>query len=322
MIPRAQGAGALTMAAFLALWFGALARFIPSDTAMGPLARIVDAFAPWLLGAAVVLSLLAMGLGLRRVGGALCALALGASLHLVGEQHGLSLPVLSDAPPDMRVLFFNALGGNTTPSDKIVAAALALDPDVIVFAEASAIFPSLARLTSRYHVLSPCSADQCELLVAARRQPLRFWQLRLNPVWEARYAVAEFETAPGQSVFLVANHLAKPWLSGVADAELHRLAAQYRWLPGPAIVVGDFNAPPWSRPIRQLLDWTGMRGLRWPLATWPAGAGAFGMPIDQVLVRGGPRVVRMTPFGATLGSNHRGFVAEISLPGHGPDPSR
>jgi endonuclease/exonuclease/phosphatase (EEP) superfamily protein YafD len=65
--------------------------------------------------------------------------------------------------------------------------------------------------------------------------------------------------------------------------------------------------------VRQLEAETGMRGPRWPPATWPVWAGPFGVPIDQLLVRGGVGVVRMKGFGAGLGSNHRGFVADLAI---------
>ena len=52
----------------------------------------------------------------------------------------------------------------------------------------------------------------------------------------------------------------------------------------------------------------------WPVPTWPAAAGRFGVPIDHVLVRGGPRLVSIAPWGAELGSDHRGLLAALSLP--------
>ncbi|MBL3570895.1 hypothetical protein JMJ94_15605, partial [Rhodovulum visakhapatnamense] len=57
MIWKPQAAGALAMAASLALLAGAGARFVPGGSAAGPLARILDSLAPWLLGGALGLSL-------------------------------------------------------------------------------------------------------------------------------------------------------------------------------------------------------------------------------------------------------------------------
>ena len=189
-----------------------------------------------------------------------------------------------------------------------------MDPDVLVFAEASALYPSFPRLRETYGFVSPCSFEDCEILVASKRNPVRFWRLNLNPAWPERYAVTELETDGGKRFFLASSHLAKPWFSGLSEAEYARLSSQYDWLSGPTVAVGDFNAAPWALPMRQLLKKSGMRSQHWPLATWPVAAGRFGIPIDQVLVHNGARVVRIEPFGAGQNSNHRGFVVDIALP--------
>ena len=80
------------------------------------------------------------------------------------------------------------------------------------------------------------------------------------------------------------------------------------------VAVGDFNAAPWGKSVQNVLKSSGMKALRWPVPTWPAAAGSFGLPIDHVLVRGGARVVAVHPFGVALNSNHRGLMADISLP--------
>ena len=75
-------------------------------------------------------------------------------------------------------------------------------------------------------------------------------------------------------------------MSGIAEPELARLTAQLNWLDGPSVVVGDFNMPPWSRPMRGLLGDTGFRAIRGGPGTWPASTAApLRLPIDHVLVR-------------------------------------
>lgn len=311
---KANIAGALTLAATASLLAGGGARFVPAATPVGALARILDSLAPWFLALALLCALLALGLGLRRLGGVLAVLSLLCAGVLIRDHLRLSLPALPDRETDLRVLFFNALGENSPHGDRIVTAILAEDPDIVVIAEAEAIYPALKRLQAAYTFVSPCSFETCSLVVATRAAPLRFWRLSLNPAWDNRYAVAEIETGPGTSVFLAASHLMKPWLVGLAEVELARLMAQYDWLPGPVIAVGDFNMAPWSLPMRKLLKHTGMRAQRIPMPTWPAAFGPLGVPIDQVLVHEGARVVRAVPFGGALNSNHRGFIADIALP--------
>ncbi len=306
--------GAIGLAALLALLIGTTARFIPSETPLGPLVRVFDSLAPALFVMAAGLAILVVLLGARRLGGVLVAGALAASGWLYSDHRALSLPVLPDEPVDLRVLFFNVLYTNGAFGDRIVTAIFEEDPDVVVIAEAEAIYPALRRLQTRYAVHTPCAFDECGLLLATKMQPKRAWRLSLSEVFTPRYGVVEIVTETGKSAFVVGNHLVKPWLSGLSEPEHGMLAAQYDWLSGPVVVVGDFNAAPWSRPLQVLLDHTGFFALRRPPATWPVSAGRFGVPIDQVLVHGGARVVQAQRFGENLGSNHVGLVVDVALP--------
>ena len=310
------------MSRFLPAWAGAAGlgavllglagttRFIATGSMAGPLARILDVAAPGLSMLALVLAGLTWWLGLR-VLGVVLALAIMGNMGELGWRHvSHSIASRPELDPNLRILFFNVRINNDRRADRIVEAALAAEPDLIVFAEASSVLPARAALEAEYEFVSHCPETACELLVAARRAPLRFWRLTLNPVWPPRYAVMEF--AP--EAFLAAAHLTKPWFSGVSEPELTQLIAQLNWLPETAIVVGDFNAPPWSRPMRELLANTDFAAPRWPPGTWPAGARPR-LPIDMILLRGEAEIVSITPFGDGLRSNHLGFLAEISLPG-------
>ena len=302
------------MLACLCLLAGGVLRFVPPGTPISAVARVLDSLAPWFLALALARALSVIWLGLRRVGAGLAGLALASSVHLVWGHVALSLPRVPDTPADLRVVFFNVLGGNAAFSHRIVEAAIALDPDIIVFAEGTAVYPALPALRGAHAFVSPCDLDRCELLVATRAAPVRFWRLSLNAAWEDRYAVTEVETRTGKRVFVAASHLVKPWLDGVSEPEHARLAAQYDWLQGPVVAVGDFNAAPWSHPMQSLLERTGFHSLRRPFPSWPARAGRLGIPIDHLLVHNGARVVAITPFGDGFGSNHRGFYADIALP--------
>ena len=311
---KAKTAAAFSTLALVLVTVGALMRFVPSETAFGPVARIFDSLSPLILLLALAFALLAIGFGMRRIGAVLALLALAAGGQQFKAHQDISLPLAPEQAADIRLLFLNALAENSENGARIIETALSYDPDVIVFAESEAVADHLAPLQGRYSFLSPCTEEKCELLVASKEQPKRFWTLKLNAVWDDRYAVAELELPHGASFFLAASHLSKPWLSGIAEAELARVIAQYNWLSGPSVVVGDFNAAPWSRSMLHLLSSTEMRTLGTPSGTWPTGAGGFGIPLDHVLVKNGARVVSIAYFGGNLGSNHRGFVADIALP--------
>jgi endonuclease/exonuclease/phosphatase (EEP) superfamily protein YafD len=246
------------------------------------------------------------------MGGALALAAVLAAGHLGWAQVRTGQPLATDQAPDLTVLFLNAFADDGARADRILDAILAEGADVVVIAEAAAIVPALDRLRAAYPFVTDC--DGCEVVVAARTAPPRFWRLQLNPAWPARYAVAELSLPDGRRLFLAASHLVKPWYTSLADSERAQLAAQWAWFDGPVVAIGDFNAAPWSRPMRDLTQATGFRPLRLPPGTWPAAAGALGVPIDQVLTGNGARITGVRTFGAGTGSNHRGIVAGIALP--------
>lgn len=310
---RAVLAGSAGTLAVLAIVGAISAWAYPSGSVLTPFARLFDALAPVLLLFGLVLGGVAFALGLRVLGVALVAVAIAAAL-IGGEAYrAVTLPPDDTTPADLRVLFYNAEFREAKTADIVIDEILEAAADVVVIAEAREVAPARARLEASYGFVSPCPPADCDLLVASRSPVRRFWRLDLNPAWPPRYAVAEIELPSGETVFLSAVHLAKPWFSGFAESEIAQLSAQYDWLEGPVVAVGDFNMPPWSLPMRRLLESTGFRAVRGQFGTWPRAAGAAGFPIDHVLVRDGVAVTALRPFGQDLTSNHRGFVADISV---------
>jgi endonuclease/exonuclease/phosphatase (EEP) superfamily protein YafD len=314
---RIAAAGAAASISTMCLLIGVVSRLVPLQSPLSAAARLLDSLAPWWFFVALLSAIGAVALGLRRIGQMLALGAVMATGHLVWTHHALSLPTLPNATSDLRLLFFNVLGSNHANSQRIVDAALREAPDAIVFAEGEAMLPAMESLERNYLVVSDCTSEACGLLIAVRKPPKRVWTLSLNAAWPDRYAVIETTARDGRPVFVSAVHLVKPWLTGIVEAEHENLVAQYDWFDGPVVAVGDFNAAPWSWPMRDLLERTGMRALRIPFGSWPARLGALGVPIDHVLVHNGARVVAVEAFGAQMGSNHLGFVADIALPAIG-----
>jgi len=314
MAMRDHFAGACIALALTGLGIVTLSQITPTENALGPLVRIFDSLAPWLLLVSASLSAIAYALRARIAGLVGVLGACLASALLIAAHFSISQPLDTAKSPDLRVLFFNALSGNAASAYQIADQIEAQNPDILFIAEAAAIYPALHRLRARYEILSECSFTECDLVVAVRREVTRFWTLDLNTVWPGRYIVVELPLSSDRSVFVVGNHLAKPWMSGVSESELARLAAQYDWLAHPVIAVGDYNFAPWSKPMRDLLRSTGYKTLRMPIATWPAAIGRFALPIDHALVHNGAVIVSAQAFGADLGSNHLGLVLDVAIP--------
>ena len=289
-------------------------RFVPSESPLGPAARMLDSLAPWLLALGAVGAVAVLAARARVAGGVLLTMSLAGAAGLAVSHRALSLPNLVGVEADLRLVFLNAQSDNAAYSGRMAAAALEADADVMVFVEGEALYDALPQIAETHEVVTRCDLNDCPLIIASRVPVLRAWQLTLNPIWPERYGVAELELADGRRIFISVAHLTKPFFSGVAETELDRLAAQYDWIDGPVVAVGDFNAAPWSRPVTRLLERTGYRATRRTPGTWPAQVGPLGVPIDLALVHNGARVVGIESFGGDLNSNHRGLLLDIAVP--------
>lgn len=307
-------AGASSLASVLCLIAAIVPRFIVSTNPLGPMARMFDSVPFWMLGFTVLFGVVVVVLGARMFGAGLVLVAAIMTGIFMADHRANSLPLTPMAQVDLRIVFHNVLHENPLPPETYMTAIQTLNADIVIFAEPDRLLPQVSQYLPSFTQVNDCWFAPCNLLIATRLDVRRHWLMSLNPVFGERYGVIELETDSGKSLMISIVHLLKPWMSGVTEPEWARLTAQYNWLSGPVVAVGDFNTVPWSRPLRHLLDETGFRALRNPPGTWPAQASGLGLPIDNVLVKGGARVVSVTAFGDTLGSNHRGLVIDITLP--------
>lgn len=124
---------------------------------------------------------------------------------------------------------------------------------------------------------------------------------------------AEIEVQ-GRSIHVIGLHPMPPLDAATQqqrDQLIHDLAQRYATLP--AVMLGDFNATPWSSAFVGLADvgWQRASGVR---PTWPSqGHGWMGIPIDHVVATT-PHWQGMTShLGATTGSDHFPVVARLAL---------
>jgi endonuclease/exonuclease/phosphatase (EEP) superfamily protein YafD len=118
-------------------------------------------------------------------------------------------------------------------------------------------------------------------------------------------------------VHVLALHTAAPSTSGdrrVRDAELAAASSWARRHTDPEIVLGDLNATPWSSTLQRLEDSAELRNSAYGhgvQATWPALAGALGIPIDQLL-HSRDLTVTDRATGPGFGSEHRSLWVTIA----------
>lgn len=317
--------GAFLLLAAIVIGIGAVARHIPIDSPFEPPARVLDSIAPHLILAGIAFALLAIAVGARVSGGVALIAGIVAGGVFAADHAERSQPLVAPGQNDLRVVFFNTLSSDDTVRARRVAAAIeSANPDVAIIAEAKMMAPLMPELRARYPYQVGCDPD-CEIAVLSRLPVVTseirsMGALRKNRFIRLVLMVPQKERQRGE-LNLIAAHVSKPWITGVVDVELGELAHWLNLIRQPLVLVGDFNSAPWSYGLRNLIGWTGIWAMRWPVATWPVPAGAAGVPIDNVFVRGGARIVAIDPFGGGLGSNHRGFLVRIRPPSASEQPA-
>lgn len=121
---------------------------------------------------------------------------------------------------------------------------------------------------------------------------------------------------PDRSVRFLALHTSWPVTPGLArerDGSLDAAARSIAAGSGPAVVLGDLNATPWSPAYAAFLRTSGMRdaanGSRWQ-PTWLPGFWPLALRIDHVFVSSG-LCAESTQVGPAVGSDHRPLVARL-----------
>ncbi len=285
----------------------------PSLGAWGHITRAFDSFAVHFLALALVCILLTFLLRAPWVGSALTILTLIVAVPMFQQHWEMTQPLATNKAPNLRVLWFNMLATNKTPVRSIVESALSEQADIVVFAESAQLEDNLDLLKDQYPYQLGC-IEVCEVL-AVSKFPLA--DPTVQPLGEFRKErLVFFKVTPqnAQPVTISAAHMSKPWYLGIAENEDYATDQHLRAQSGPQILIGDFNAAPWSHRIVRRLTRSDIKGVRVPVSTWPVSLGALGIPIDQVFVGGGVQVVSVDQWGYDLGSNHLGLLVDLYVP--------
>lgn len=313
-IIRAYALGFLVPLCLCFLAAGSTAYFSVGTT-LRHITSAIDSFAFHFFALALVIATIVFLIGARWIGALLILASVAMAQPVVRTHLAQTTPLASQLVPNLRVIWFNVLAENGVTADILLNAISQQEPDILILAEATSLGQDPDFLAQIYPYRLGC-VDHCEILVLSKRAFASQSIGPLGPLFAERLAHIGVQTPSGQSVSITAAHMSKPWYIGLSEREDFRLRRHIRDLSGPHIIVGDFNAAPWSRRIRFAMRGSDLTGVRLPVSTWPVALGRFGIPIDQVLVGGGVQVVSIEPWGHNLGSNHLGL--NIAL--HIPDP--
>lgn len=238
----------------------------------------------------------------------------GATIIWQQQQPRLELAAMP-AKPLLKLLSFNLLTGNRN-GESIARFIAGSGADVAVLMEAAPIAGHTAILRAVYPYFAGCEdGSSCGGVVILSRTPLADTTVQsMSGAWPNRLVTAN-TTIGGQKVNIVAAHLVKPYFDDFAAEEFAKLSATIGRLEGPLVLAGDFNAAAWSASIDGLLHRRSLLPGPFYPATWPVRLGPLGVPIDNVFTRAPLVLENVAAMADSMGSNHRGLMAEIALTG-------
>lgn len=271
---------------------------------------LVNHFRPHLLVAASGLAFICLVVGRWRLARWAAAIA-GLNLLMALPALYVAAEKAPDGGATLDIVTFNVWGENPSPG-RVEAMLRAHSADIVFLAEAGpAAADMLDRLKDVYpHQVDCVSRRYCHLALLSRHQ------------FAEAEAVDRDESGPphivarlrDQNVTVYGVHLARPFGRGWQDGEIDKLIPRLRALDGPLLVMGDFNATPWSWALTRLARGAGLARHGLLGASWPAdGVLPPQLLIDHVLSSRDIGSVAIGT-GEEVGSDHLPVMARVRLP--------
>ena len=224
-----------------------------------------------------------------------------------------------------RLLHLNLLHDNPAP-EKVLSLIGRVQPDVITLNEVSGRWvPRLQQISAMYPYAVVCDAPRRVGGVAIlSRRPWAF-----GATGQCFERSAPSQSRPSISA-VIGSRSRRCTSAGPGRSSRQRRSARCAigWPRSPqtAVVAGDLNAATWSASVRRIEAAGGLAHVAGIGPTWlsrrlpDALRPYFGLPIDQVFVKGDVAVVSATTLEA-VGSDHLPVLVEFSLLG-GAEPSQ
>jgi endonuclease/exonuclease/phosphatase (EEP) superfamily protein YafD len=271
-------------------------------------------FRPHIAAGALLLAVVAMLFGGHQRGLPLAAVLVAAAVVniavMLAESRFRALAQASGAGTTLRIASTNLLFFNTDYA-RGLQWIREEQPDVLFLTEvtdgwADAI-ESLADLYP-YRAVRPTG-----WMAMVARRPWTSVEVAKGPRPRQGMLVARFDLG-GTPMTVIGAHPASPQnlhLTAVRNAEIDVIAGLARAAPGPVAAMGDFNATPWSAPLRRLVRSSPLRYTDIAATTWPTSIPRWlGIKIDHILIGNGCGLVDYRA-GPNIGSDHRPVVATI-----------
>lgn len=276
-----------------------------------------DVFSQFTLQFAVIAAAFALGCIVPR-GRMLAAFVLliaglagiGAWPHLASDR----ARVLDAARPGEReitVASFNTYYENHE-TDAARAEIERLDADILTLIEfGPQLRPILASLAARYPYHADCfNRDFCNLAILSKF-PIAASETRMG--WDGPPMLKAKLGAELGGLTVIATHTVRFPQSRAQFRQIVELSKLVESIPGRKLVMGDFNATPFSRIVSTFAGRTGMRRLS-GLPSWPALIQLPQMAIDHIFVSPDMRATESQKIGNAAGSDHYPISIRIAVP--------
>jgi len=225
-------------------------------------------------------------------------------------------PAARPQTADVRVMSFNLLSDNTN-YDAVIDFIADQSPDVVVLHEASRPWEEAL-----------AAADLGYEITRGRTEDLIFGSLVLarpgSQVQSFGFQVSDpraIEVVLPSGVAVLGIHPLAPFPDDQTERRRFQFEFAGLWAAsreGPKVIVGDFNASPWSDPFRRLRTDTGLRNSQAGYGlelSYPADANPLLQVSIDHLLHSPDLVVADRRLGPPLGSDHLPLVVDLSLVG-------
>ncbi|MEP6827471.1 MAG: endonuclease/exonuclease/phosphatase family protein [Aestuariivirga sp.] len=264
-----------------------------------------DLFAQFTIQFYILAAAGAVGLFCPRVKGLVAGIVAVMLVFGYGAWPSLVVPgvekQLAAGETRLKVAQFN-LGGERSDVDSIVASLKTLNADVVSLVEAQAERQDLLdKLKAQYPYQVNCfDQSGCEMAIVSKL-----------PLSESK-TIGAVPAAPIISASLGADY------AGLVVIAVHTTRfphiteqfTQFRYIAqalenksGPLLVLGDFNATPQSRVLKEFAQRLGLK-VNTYLPSWPATYGSPQLAIDHILTSSSLRALSAEEAGQSAGSDH------------------
>ncbi|HKQ95280.1 MAG TPA: endonuclease/exonuclease/phosphatase family protein [Aestuariivirgaceae bacterium] len=212
---------------------------------------------------------------------------------------------------ELRLFSFNSRLHN----DKAEAVAdeiLRHDPDIatlIEFGEEKRV--ALDRLRAKYPYVAGCINEPFCHLAIISKVPIVSSEARA--LWAGPPLIRATLGGDFAGMVVVGVHTIRAPHVRAQFSQMNSLAEYLFQFDKKAIVMGDFNATPFSRVLEIFSDRTRLRRLTW-LPTWPATVELPQLGIDHIFVSPEFRVIERERIGRSSGSDHYPVTVKVAVP--------